>query len=269
MRSLFKVGFSLLVLAFILIGVSYGMLRAEGVHSGARPERRALASETRVLARAIETVDVSGPIDLILRYGPIASLTIKGEERLLGNIDTSQQANVLHIGTKGMLLHHRQPLQAILVLPGVAHILIEGSGDSTISGLSGDNISLQLSGSGSAKFNGRYQRVDVLQRGSGDLELNIGNSEEVNLLQESSGTITALGSAHRLSIQKQGSGDLDARHLRADAVMLKQTGSGDSIVLARDTVAIEMSGSGDVQVRGGPRVQSVARTGSGEARFRD
>jgi len=269
MRSLVKIGFSLMVLAFILIGVSYSMLRAQGVQSGARPERRALANETRVLARGIDAVQLSGPIDLTLRYGPTASLIVKGEERLLPNIDTFQEGTMLHIGTKGMLLHHRQPLQAVLVLPSVAHILIEGSGDSTISGLSGDTIGLELNGSGSVKFNGRYQHVDVALRGSGDLELNTGNCDELTLLQESSGQITAIGSTRKLSIKKQGSGELDTRHLRADAVTLQQTGSGDSVILARETVSIEMNGSGDVHVHGGPRVQSVARTGSGEASFRD
>ena len=269
MRALLKVGFSLLVLAFVLIGVSYSMLRADGVQAGARAERRAVASETRVLARGIEAVELSGPIDLTLRYGPTASLTVKGEERTLANIDTWQTGNLLHIGTKGMLLHHREPLQAVLVLPAVARIAVDGSGDSVVSGLSGDAITLALTGSGSLTFNGRYQRVVASVHGSGDLQLNTGNSEEITLEQQSSGNLTAVGSTRKLTVRKDGSGELDARHLRADDVTLRQTGSGDSVVLARATVAVEMNGSGDVRVRGGPRVQSVARTGSGEVTFRD
>jgi hypothetical protein len=269
MRSLLKMGFGLLVLACVLIGLSYSMLRADGVQTGARPERRALGSEPRVLARGIAAVELSGPIDLTLRYGPTPALTISGEERLLGNIDTSQSGDVLHIGTKGMLLHHRQPLQAILVLPNVARIRVDGSGDSVITGLSGDAIVLELTGSGNVRFNGRYQRVTAAVRGSGDLELNTGNTDTITLAQESSGQITAVGSAQKLSIRKDGSGALDARHLRADDVTLKQTGSGDSVVLAREAIAVEMTGSGDVQVRGNPRAQSVARTGSGAVTFRD
>ena len=45
MRALLKVGFSLLLLAFVLIGLSYDMLRANGVASAA--EGRQVASETR------------------------------------------------------------------------------------------------------------------------------------------------------------------------------------------------------------------------------
>ena len=269
MRGLLKMGASLLLLALALIGVSYGMLRADGVQAGARPERRAVASETRVLARGIAAVDLSGPIDLTLRYGPTPSLTVKGEERLLANIETVQQGDQLHIGTTGMLLHHHQPLQAVLVLPALARLRIDGSGNSTVSGLSGSAIALQVSGSGNVKFNGRYQRVDAALHGSGNLELNVGNSDDVTLAQQGSGHVTALGSARALAIRKDGTGELDARHLRADAVTLRQSGSGDSVVLARETVAIDMAGSGDVRVRGGPRVQSVARTGSGEVTLRD
>ena len=269
MRSLIKAGVGLLLLAFVLIGVSYSMLRANGVQAGARLDRRAVASETRVLARGIDTVELSGPIDLTLRYGPTASMSVKGEARLLANIDTFQQGDVLHIGTKGMVLRHREPLQVVLVLPAVGRVIVDGSGDSVITGLSGDAITLELTGSGSIKFNGRYQRVDASVRGSGDLDLNTGNSEEITLTQESSGNITAVGSARKLAIRKEGSGELDAQHLRADHVTVKQTGSGDSVVLARETIAVEMTGSGDVRVRGGPRVQSVARTGSGEVTFRD
>lgn len=269
MRSLLKVGFSLLLLAGVLIAVSYSMLRAEGVQTGVRAERRAVAEETRVLARGINAVELQGPIDLTLRYGTAASLTVKGEERSLANIDTFQQNGVLHIGTKGMLLRHREPLQAVLVLPAIARLQFDGSGTSTVTGMSGDTIVVQQNGSGNVIFNGRYQHVDVVARASGDLELNIGNSQEMRVSQQSSGNITILGSANKLDVKKEGSGDLDARHLRADDVTLKQTGSGDTVVLARATVAVEMSGSGDVRVRGGPRVQSVARTGSGEVTFRD
>lgn len=269
MRALAKVGLSLLVLAFILIGVSYSMLRAEGVQTGARAERRAVASDTRVLARGIEAVEVSGPINLVLRYGPAASLAVKGEERLLPNIETTQEGNILRIDTRGMLLHHRLPLQAVLVLPNVSRVTVDGSGDSVVTGLSGDTIVVQMSGSGSLSFTGRYQHVDAALHGSGDLELNTGNSDEIALSQESSGNITVVGSAHKLAIHMQGSGDVDARHLRADEVALHQAGSGDAIVLARQNVAIETSGSGNVRVRGSPRMQSVARTGSGEVTFKD
>jgi hypothetical protein len=269
MRSLLKIGFGLLILALVLIGLSYSMLRADGVQAGARPDRRAVASETRVLARGIEAVELSGPIDLTLRYGTTPSLTVKGEERTLANIDTWQTGDLLHIGTKGMLLHHREPLQAVLVLPAVARVALDGSGDSVITGLSGDAIVLQLTGSGSVKFNGRYQTVSVSVHGSGDLELNAGNSDAISLEQQSSGQVTAAGSVRQLTVRKEGSGELDAQHLRADEVTVRQTGSGDTIVLAREAITVETSGSGDVRVRGAPRVQSVARTGSGEVTFRD
>jgi len=40
MRALLKIGFSLLVLAFLLIGVSYSMLRAHGTNGTSSPNFR-------------------------------------------------------------------------------------------------------------------------------------------------------------------------------------------------------------------------------------
>lgn len=269
MRSLVKVAFSLLILAFVLIGVSYGMLRAQGVSAGARPEGRTVDSETRALRGAVTTVDVTGPIDLQLRYGPVPALTIRGEQRLLSNIESVQQGGTLHIGTTGMLLHHRRPLQAVLVLPALERLNVNGSGDSSISGLSGDSVTLMLDGSGTTRFNGRYRSVHAVLHGSGRLDLNVGSSDDVALELEGSGTILALGTARSLVARTSGSGELDARHLRADDVRLRQDGSGENSVLARSSVAVTIAGSGDANVRGNPTHRQVARTGSGDAIFRD
>lgn len=160
MRALMKVGFSLLVLAFLLIGLSYSMLRAQGVSGQPNLAGREINSETRTLGKGIRAIDLSGPIDLTLRQGAVASMVVRGEQRLLGNVDTTTGGDgTLHIGTTGMLLYHRQPLQVTLVLPTIEDIAVRGSGDSTINGFSGDRIDVRLDGSGNVKFNGRFKQV--------------------------------------------------------------------------------------------------------------
>ena len=58
-----------------------------------------------------------------------------------------------------MLLHHRNPLQVVLVLPSLESVSINGSGASTVNGFIGDKADVQLHGSGNLKFNGRYREV--------------------------------------------------------------------------------------------------------------
>jgi hypothetical protein len=267
MRALIKVGFSLLVLAFLLIGVSYAMLRTQGSSGPSNPEGRMLTSETRTVGAGISAVELSGPIDLTLRYGATPSLTVRGEQRLLGNIETSQDGATLHIGTRGMLLLHRQPLQAVLVLPAIDSLTVDGSGDSTANGFSGERINVQLQGSGSLKFSGRFRQVSAGLRGSGELELNGGTSDKVEVEVMGSGQMTVVGSSKQFKAETTGSGELDAQHLRADQVSIRQLGSGDSSVSARKAVTVSLNGSGDVEVFGHPSERSISRTGTGEVSF--
>lgn len=268
MRALLKIGFALLVLAFVLIGASYGMLRSQGISGPASTAGRMAGSEERTVSKRINAVELSGPIDLTLRYGQVPSLVVSGEQRLLGNVETVEDGGVLHIGTRGIVLRHSRPLQATLVLPSLTRLTINGSGDSKIDGFSGDRIELQLDGSGTTKFNGRYREISAILHGSGDLELEIGNSDKIVTEVNGSGQLTLVGGAKDFRGTLRGSGEIDARHLRADVVAIDQVGSGDSTVNARNSVTASISGSGDIVVLGDPRQRSVNRVGSGEVIFR-
>ncbi|MFL6673602.1 MAG: head GIN domain-containing protein [Massilia sp.] len=269
MRSLLKIGFALLVMAFVLIGLSFGMLRAQGLSGPANPEGRMLSNETRAVGKSISGVELTGPIDLTLRYGATPSLVVSGEQRLLGNVQTSEEGGVLRIGTRGIVLRHRRPLQAVLVLPALQSLVVNGSGDSTVDGFSGERIELQQGGSGSVKFNGRYRRVFAGLHGSGELAIDAGTSNRVEVELNGSGEMTLVGSAQDLRAEVRGSGSLDAQHLRADAVSIQQVGSGSSVVFARNAVSAAVTGSGDIEVYGNPGTRSISRTGSGSVEFTD
>jgi hypothetical protein len=266
MRGLLKVGFSLLVLACVLIALSYTMLRANGV--AATTEGRQVVSETRHVPVGVEAVELNGPIDLTLRYGAEPSLKVRGEQRLLSNIEIAGEGKVLNIGIRGIVLRHRTPLVVELVLPNVTSLHIDGSGDSTINGFSGERIALALDGSGSVKFNGRFRQVEADLNGSGELDINAGAAiDRVEARLMGSGHMTLVGTCQELEAKSSGSGSLDARHLRAQSVSVSQTGSGNSTVQARRTVAASVSGSGDIEVEGDPEQRSITRTGSGSVRF--
>jgi hypothetical protein len=270
MRALFKVGFGLLVLALLLIGGLYSVLRAQGSSSGsASPGSRLVATEKRPLGASIATVELSGPINLTLRQGLAASLEVRGEQRLLANVDTTVEDGRLHIGPRGILLRHRQPIEVTLVLPTLEHLNISGSGESTVSGFSGEQVDLNVDGSAGLRFNGRYREIVAGLRGSGEVELTGGNSERVSAEVMGTGRMTLVGASRELSAEITGSGELDARHLRAENASLTHNGSGSSAVYASKNVSVEMTGSGDVTVHGNPDHREVSRNGSGSVSFRD
>lgn len=269
MRTLMKIGSSLLVLAAIFVGIMYLVLRGHGVTTAASVERRAQASETRTVTKAVKAIELAGPIDLTVRYGPTPSMTVRGEQRLLGNIETMVDGDRLHIAPRGLLLSHRHPLQVELVLPVLDSIRINGSGDINVDGFSGESVELQLDGSGTFKFNGRYRRANVSLHGSGDMDLDVGNSDRVQAQVMGSGSITLAGSCLELVAETTGSGELDARHLRAETANVRQFGTGSSTVNARKSVAVSVSGNGNVDVLGNPSQRSVSRSGNGDVNFSD
>ncbi len=268
MRTLAKIGFALLLLAAVLIAISTSMLRAKGTVGPANMVGRQVASETRNVGKGIESVELSGPINMTLRQGEMASLLVRGEQRLLGNVETMQDGSTLHIGTKGMLFHHREPLQVELVLPSLAHLTINGSGESTINGFSGDKLDVQVHGSGNVIFNGRFKDIAAAVHGSGDLELNGGNSDKVAVQLAGSGQMTVVGSCKEFKAAQNGSGDIDAQHMTADKVSVEMRGTGTSSVLAKHSADVSLRGTGDVNVYGSPNERNVSKTGTGEVNWR-
>ncbi|MGJ9416373.1 head GIN domain-containing protein [Massilia sp. CMS3.1] len=265
MRSLLRVGFGLLILAFVLIGLSYGALRAQG--GSARLDARIVDEQSRPVTRQVRAVELSGPIDLTLRYGAQPRLVVRGEQRLLANIETSQEGRVLHIGTRGIVLRHRQPIEVELTLPALDRFGVDGSGDSRVNGFSGELIEVELNGSGSIDFNGRYRQAKATVHGTGTLTLDAGNGDSVEAELSGAGTIALAGAAREFQAESNGSGTVDAKRLRAETVTVRQTGSGNASVTANARVAVAVSGSGDVDVYGDPPQRSISRTGAGDVHF--
>jgi hypothetical protein len=268
MRVLIKTGFALLLLALLLIGASYSMLRAQGT-GVASLGSRLVDSEKRTLGASVNEVDLSGPINLTLRQGTSASLEVRGEQRLLANVDTAVEGNTLHIGPRGILLRHRQPIEVILVLPTLEGLSIGGSGEHSVSGFSGDRIEVNVTGSARLRFHGRYREIEAGMHGTGELEFTAGSAERVTADLKGSGRMTLVGAARELHAEVAGSGEMDARHLRAEQAELQHQGSGSSAVYASKRVQVDMTGSGNVTVYGNPDNRAVSRNGSGSVSFQD
>lgn len=262
-RSLLKIGLGMALLAVLLTGVSYSMLRAQGAANPTSVAGRAARTEMRQVGATVSNVELVGPIDLRLKQGDIPSLKVRGEQRLLGNIATEQDGSTLRIGAKGLLLHPRRPIEVELVLPALNELVINGSGDSTVSGFSGEHLDLQLQGTGNLTFNGRYKDVQAGVHGSGGLNLNTGHGETVQLQMVGTGEIKSSGNCKELTAELTGSGKLDAQHLAADKVTVVLKGSGNTDVFARQSADVTVRGSGDIKVFGNPADRNVSRSGSG------
>ncbi|HYD82026.1 MAG TPA: head GIN domain-containing protein [Paucimonas sp.] len=267
MRALMKAGAFLLGLAVVLVALSYNVLRAQGLEQSGETGSRAMATETRPVDAGISIIKLSGPIDLKLKQGATPSMNVRAEQRFLSKIVTTQNGNTLQIDIKGVIINRHRPMVIELTLPALQELRVHGSGDATVSGFSGGNLQLALSGSGDMKFYGQYQRITASLSGSGDLEVDGGNSDDVELTLAGSGDVTARGTAKRMTAKLNGSGDVHARELHADSVNLSLSGSGDAEIFAKSTVSVAIRGSGEVAIAGNPAQRNVSKSGSGDVRW--
>ncbi|HEY1044668.1 MAG TPA: DUF2807 domain-containing protein [Telluria sp.] len=269
MRTLIKTGFTLLVLAFVLISAVYAAFRVHGINAPANAEGRIVVSEQRPITRDVTNIELTGPISMTVRRGDTPALTVRAEQRLLSNIATDQEGSSMRIGVSGMLLYHRSRIEVELVVPALEQLEVSGSGNHNVNGFGGERIEIIKHGSGKLVFNGRFRELVASAYDSGAAEINAGTPEKVSLEMIGSGKVTVVGSCRTLRAEHTGSGELDAQHLAADDVVLEQNGSGRATVFARNSAVLTLSGSGDVEVHGNPDQRTVSRNGSGDARFRD
>jgi len=106
----------------------------------------------------------------------------------------------------------------------------------------------------------------IVINGSGDVSIDSVNANEIVVSINGSGDVKLGGTAENLWVQINGSGDVRAMKLLARNVYVETNGSGDAIVNSLERLKVDVTGSGDVQYLGNPRVSEVTVSGSGSAR---
>lgn len=267
MRILFKTGLGLIIVAALLVGISFNVLRAQDLGAPRDAAARAVASETREVSAAATAVRMEGSIELHVRQGEKPSLVVHAEQRLLPNIVTEMNGTTLRIATRGVMINVRKPIRVDLVLPKLEQLHLHGSGDAFASGFSGEAIDLALHGSGDLDFDGKYRTVAGALMGSGDLRMAGADMDSVDVRIQGSGDMRMRGKAKALKLVIRGSGDFDGDELVSESVNVNVRGSGDANVVAKTLATVDVMGSGDVRVRGNPATRNVTRHGSGDVSF--
>lgn len=204
-------------------------------------------SESRSVAE-FEAVLTRGP-DVVVRQGPVASVTVKADRQLLPLLETlvedTAQGKTLVLRWKphSLVMTRHNPVVTITT-PRLSALLVQGSGDVLAEQIKGARL---------------LARVD----GSGDIKLTGLVVDELKLEVKGSGDIQASGQASRLAVAIAGSGDVQSSALRADEVSVSIAGSGDVSVQADKTLVVNIAGSGDVVYSGNASVRkTVAGSGS-------
>lgn len=126
---------------------------------------------------------------------------------------------------------------------------------------------LTISGSGSIISEGGIDSriLDLTLSGSGDLKLTDLKAEKVSAVLSGSGNINLSGKQNTAEFKAaiSGSGNVRAIDFPADKVDVKISGSGNCWVNSVKNLVVHLAGSGNVNYRGNPSVDSsIAGTGN-------
>ena len=235
---------------------------------------RGVAAETRLLemrnidARVVR-VKLDGVMEVRIRQGNVASLSITADKRYIADVSTAQSGDTLHIETevRGFKIGPSS-IRADLVLPNLRELSSEGFGSTDITGFKGEELTLSLEGAGSIKLVGDYRKLNASLGGVGSMQLWIGNNEKAELDLQGAGSVVLGGRGRLLKASLGGLGSLNAQQFEADTVNLELSGLGNATVNVHTNAKLNLSGLGSVVVYGKPANRDVSVDGLGKVSWK-
>lgn len=235
-----------------LLGVSHSTCGAAG---GARQEMTLPFAATDRFA-------IHLPARVHYQPGGAAEAVISGDPALLAHVRLEQ----------GQLRLNCDPgwfaprLEVTLSGPPIAIWDVRGSGVLTLANIDQPSLRLGIDGSGSVDVTGAADQVEISISGSGETALRDLTAKTVEVEIRGSGNVSANGTADAVDVKISGSGDAELRDLIARSVTVSIRGSGDATLTAKVEADVFVSGSGDVEVSGGPVMRRSEVKGSGSIR---
>lgn len=266
----------------IVINPNDGEVRYADAGSNAIQGNQQVSRDERQVSR-LNALDIDNmkrvDIKIDVRVGPAPSLVIEADSNLQPLIHSEVNGNTLRIWSDTNI-RSSNGIHVIYTTPQLNKINVSGSGRLIVSGLNGEDFSLEQRGSMKSELSGKVARFDVANNGSGSINaaalasgntdaaqngsgrIQLGNvrGERINVVINGSGNISASGAVQRLDANVNGSGDINLAALSSDVAYLSSNGSGDIDVSVQTEVNARSSGSGRITVHGDP----VRRTLSGK-----
>ncbi len=238
MKQQRAVGWIALALLVSTLACSIGGLGSVRGSGSVTEEERRVSSFTKVSMMTIG--------NLYIEVGDEESLTIEAEDNLLEYFVTEVSGDTLEIKMRsGVNLDPTSPVNFYLTVKDLNSITLAGAGNVEAQALRADRFSAVLSGSGDIQFGDlNADTFEAVLSGSGDLRVSGGQvGEQIIILT--------------------GSGKYDARGLRSDKADVTISGSGSTTINVRQSLRVNISGSGSVRYVGSPSLDRLTVSGSG------
>jgi Putative auto-transporter adhesin, head GIN domain len=169
-------------------------------------------------------LELAGANTVTVRVGPAQAVAVTGDDNLVDKVTTTVRADRLVIDDRGSF-DTDAPMSVTVSVPSLDALSLSGMGTVTVVGVTGPELTADLSGTGTLVVSGRVDRLTATQSGFGTLEL---------------GGLAARDVIARL----EGTGDLNVRALSTlDATL---TGTGSIVYSGSPSVTTHNTGVGSV-----------------------
>ncbi|WP_314445189.1 GIN domain-containing protein, partial [Massilia timonae] len=232
-----------------LLAVALGaaFLSIEGSQAGTPASA---VSEQRSVA-AFSAIELSGPYEVAIDTTGRAGLSLRGERRQLDEVETFVRGDTLVVRPKeGKLFsfgvgQRRETVVIHIGAPALKSLSMSGSGDTTLSQVSGERFALDVNGPGDLEVSGAVRDLALTVSGSGDAQLQRLRASNVALTMSGPGDVRLANIDGSLQANISGSGDLEADGLRLARLEARLSGPGDMVLRgASGEVRAEVTGSG-------------------------
>jgi hypothetical protein len=233
-------------------------------------------SETRPLDERVVRIKLDGIVDVHVRQGSPASMTVRGDRRWVARTSTDQHGDTLNIDTElrsgglteRFVVREMSPLRVDLTLPNLREIRSDSVGSTTVSGFSGEDLDLTHDGAGSMVVQCNYKRLTANLGGIGSMVIQGLNGEGVELNLRGAGSISLAGKGKWLRADLGGLGGLNAQQFAVENVNLDVSGLGNATVTAHQNAVLNLSGMGSVTVYGKPLNRRAEVDGLGKVSWK-
>jgi putative autotransporter adhesin-like protein len=173
---------------------------------------------------AFRSLDISGAYDVEIVVQKEQSLELEGDDNLLPLIKTEvSNSGVLTINNEKSF-STKNKLRVRISVPNLIGISTSGASDIVASNIKSDGFDINMSGASNLQLSGE---------------------------------------TYKLAVEISGAGDLDAKDLHANVVSVHSSGAAKADVYASEELRAEVSGAGNVNYYGDPKVVKEDTSGAG------
>ena len=135
-------------------------------------------------------MELAGSNNVTIRVGEEQSVSVYGDDNLVGRVTTEVESGALIIGNEPANLTSRSPMRVEVTMPSLTTLTLSGSGTVNVTGMNELDVTVMLSGSGRVRAEGSTYELTVTVTGSGQAELSQLVAEDAVAVVAGSGEIS-------------------------------------------------------------------------------